>query len=284
MTAGVQNAPDPGVRFEFGRNWKSFLQTLDEPRILAAEKSLKEMLDTGDLKGKRFLDAGCGSGLFSLAARRLGAAVHSFDADIESVECTQELKRRFFSNDSDKEWTIEKNSILDLRYLNSLKLFDIVYSWGVLHHTGNMKQALENITHPVAPNGKLFIAIYNDQGRTSRCWSKIKRIYNLDPKVFRHVISGLAFIRLWGPTLVRDLLRGRPGSTWKSYGRQRGMSPWHDVIDWVGGYPFEVAKPEGIFDFYHRKGFTLTKLKTCGGGHGCNEFVFENQNQPDMKS
>jgi 2-polyprenyl-6-hydroxyphenyl methylase/3-demethylubiquinone-9 3-methyltransferase len=53
------------------------------------------------------------------------------------------------------------------------------------------------------------------------------------------------------------------------------MSPWRDVVDWVGGYPFEVARPEEIFEFFKSKGLVLGKFKTCGGGHGCNEFVFE---------
>jgi hypothetical protein len=52
------------------------------------------------------------------------------------------------------------------------------------------------------------------------------------------------------------------------------MSPWRDLIDWVGGYPFEVAKPEAILDFYLRRGFTLKRLVTCGGSLGCNEYVF----------
>lgn len=55
------------------------------------------------------------------------------------------------------------------------------------------------------------------------------------------------------------------------------MSHWHDWIDWVGGYPFEVAKPELIFDFYRDRGFTLHNMTTCGGGGGCNEFVFIRQ-------
>jgi 2-polyprenyl-6-hydroxyphenyl methylase/3-demethylubiquinone-9 3-methyltransferase len=75
--------------------------------------------------------------------------------------------------------------------------------------------------------------------------------------------------------MVRDILRGKPFHTWRNYSSFRGMSPWRDVVDWVGGYPFEVAKPEEIFDFYRKKRFILTRLKTCGGGRGCNEFVFE---------
>src|SRR5205807_1220787 len=121
---------------------------------------LKEMLECETLAGKTFLDIGSGSGLFSLAARRLGAKVHSFDFDSNSFGCTQELRNRYFAGDPD--WRVEQGSALDGDYMASLGLFDIVYSWGVLHHTGKMWRALANAALPVADGGKLFIAIYND--------------------------------------------------------------------------------------------------------------------------
>ena len=85
---------------------------------------------------------------------------------------------------------------------------------------------------------------------------------------------GPAFVRLWGPTIIRDIFRGRPFTTWRDRKASRGMSPWVDVVDWVGGWPFEVARPDDVFYFMRDKGFRLEQLKTCGGGHGCNEYVF----------
>src|SRR6266545_5844853 len=144
-----------GARFEFGKNWTRFLAGLDGQRIAQAEESLRAMLETTGLKGKSFLDIGSGSGLFSLAARRLGARVHSFDYDPQSVACAAELRRRYFPGDA--QWVVEEGSALDADYLARLGKFDIVYSWGVLHHTGRMWQALENAQLPVAPGGRLFI-------------------------------------------------------------------------------------------------------------------------------
>lgn len=264
-----------GDRFAFGENWARFLRMVDDDRICQAEQSLREKLHMKHLRGKRFLDIGSGSGLFSLAARRLGAAVHSIDYDPHSVACTKELKCRYFPDDS--KWDVECGSVLDKDYLETLGQWDVVYSWGVLHHTGNMLRALDNVTHLVSDNGMLFISIYNDQGRASAHWLKVKQAYNLLPRGLRWLVLCPAAVRLWGPTLLRDLIGGNPFHTWLNYSRGtlRGMSPWRDVVDWVGGLPFEVAKPEEIWHFYRERGFLLEELTTCAGGHGCNEFVFK---------
>lgn len=233
------------------------------------------MLEIDNLNGESFLDIGSGSGLFSLAARRLGAKVHSFDYDPFSVACTLELKRRYFLDDAN--WIIGQGSVLDMDYLNSLGEFDTVYSWGVLHHTGNMWQALENVVPLVRNGGKLFISIYNDQGNASRRWRALKKFYNRSSKSVRlMIVLGVGVMSQTYAALVRLYLGQNPlpFKAWADKKKNRGMSVWHDLVDWVGGYPFEVAKPEEIFDFYRKKGFVLTKLKTCGGGLGCNEFVF----------
>jgi 2-polyprenyl-6-hydroxyphenyl methylase/3-demethylubiquinone-9 3-methyltransferase len=260
-----------GRRFEFGANWARFLCLVDEDHIRLAEQSLRTMLAVDDLVGKRFLDVGSGSGLFSLAARRLGATVRSFDYDPKSVACTVELKRRFFPDDP--EWQIEEGSALDDDYLKTLGVWDVVFSWGVLHHTGAMWQALDHVAGLVAGGGRMFIAVYNDQGRQSLMWKKVKQAYCALPQPLRPLVLAVALIRLWGPTAIRDFSKLTPGASWRNY-RERGMSPWHDVVDWVGGLPFEVAKPEDIFSFCQTRGFQLDRLKTCGGGLGCNEFVF----------
>ena len=262
-----------GERFSFGANWARYLRALGPERIDEAKRSLLNMLELDSLMGRSFLDVGSGSGLFSLAARMLGARVHSFDYDPQSVACAGELRRRYFPEDD--QWRIEQGSVLDTKYLDGLGEFDVVYSWGVLHHTGAMEQALANVTALVRRGGLLFISIYNDQGRISRQWRWVKRTYNSLPGALKGLVLWPVAIQMWFTTMLRDLVVGRPFSTWRNYKRTRGMSPWWDIVDWVGGYPFEVARPERIFDFFRQRGFTLIRLKTCGGGLGCNEFVFQ---------
>lgn len=263
-----------GERFEFGRNWARFLASLTEPQIQSAMESLRRMLGAETLRDRTFLDVGCGSGLFSLAARRLGARVHSFDYDPHSVGCTQELRRRYFAGDDG--WVIEEGSALDAGYLGGLGRFDIVYSWGVLHHTGAMWEALGNMVPLVSPGGLLFIAIYNDQGTPSRRWAAVKRFYNRSSKPVRFAVALAVFAKEYWRRMLKDFLKLRPFDSIRNYeGKRRGMTAWRDHIDWVGGYPFEVARPEELFEFYRQRGFRLKKLVTCRGSVGCVELVLK---------
>ena len=272
-------------RFEFGRNWCLFLDSINEERIYLAEKSLMTMLKMDNLRGKHFLDVGCGSGLFSLVARRLGATVHSFDYDPQSVACAQELKQRFFPDDD--SWIIEAGSILDESYVARLGTFDIVYSWGVLHHTGAMWKAMENVVKAVSERGLLYIAIYNRQLFFSGYWRRVKRFYSRASWLVRKALEWGFYLYFALGLFLADIVRGRNPSDRHSGRGRRGMNFFRDIVDWIGGWPFEVATPEEIFRFYRDRGFALAELKTCGAKHGCNEFVFVRHKvllQPPMPS
>lgn len=277
--------------FAFGANWRRFLETVDEERIARAVGSLSRMLGEGAFAGRRFLDVGCGSGLFSLAAHRLGAEVVSIDVDADSVACARELRDRFAPDASD--WEIRTGSALDAELLAALGQFDIVYSWGVVHHTGAMWDAIDLLQKRVAPGGLLWLAIYNDQGFTSRVWMLVKRGHQRLPRwlqmpyvilvggtwmawrgVLRVVQAGLA--KMLPRTSAAE---AQPSETEaaQTLGRARdprGMHWWYDLVDWIGGWPFEVAKPEEVFQFLTQRGFELVELKTVGGRLGCNEYVF----------
>jgi 2-polyprenyl-6-hydroxyphenyl methylase/3-demethylubiquinone-9 3-methyltransferase len=260
-------------RFRFGRNWQSYLSVVDDARIVAGEKSVRDLLGVSDLKGKTFLDIGCGSGLFSLAATRLGASrVHSFDYDPDSVSATLALREQTGLNHA--SWTVERGDVLSEEYVASLGKFDFVYSWGVLHHTGNLWAALDAASRPVVSGGRLAIAIYNDQGLRSRGWTAVKRLYNRG-MLGRAIVVGTFVPYFAGLGAAYDVIHARnPLRRYFDYRSARGMSVVHDWIDWLGGYPFEVAKPEQIFEHFQLRGFALERLRT-NNGQGCNEFVFQ---------
>ncbi|MEU6221633.1 class I SAM-dependent methyltransferase [Streptomyces sp. NPDC047022] len=263
-----------GRRFAFGRNWLRFGTLIDEERIADARTSLEAALGTSDLTGRSFLDVGCGSGLFSLAALRMGARVRSFDYDPDSVRAAGRVRREFAP---DSDWSIQRASILDAAFVARLERADIVYSWGVLHHTGDLWAAVEATCGLVAPGGTLYVSIYNDQGLESRMWTAVKRRYNMSGSLGRQLLlaGSMLYLGRHYPLKAAHQFVGRvQGSAGRPVPRPRGMSRKHDLVDWVGGYPFQVAAPEEVFTFCRERDFALRHLKTCKGGIGCNEFVF----------
>lgn len=261
------------LRFAFGQNWLRFLDRVGDERIRAAEESLRAALREDDLHGRTFLDAGCGSGLFSLAAERLGAErVHAFDHDPDSVACTERIRQ--LHSYGGAAWRIERGDLTDAAYCSSLGTFDVVYSFGVLHHTGAMWRAFDNLVPTVAPGGLLYLSIYNDQGLASRRWARVKRLYHRLPPRLRPLYAGV----VWTPFEARDAARGALHGpreylrTWTH--RDRGMSRWHDIVDWVGGYPFEVARPDQVFERGRAHGLELVGLFTVRSALACNTYLF----------
>ncbi|MCU0624974.1 MAG: class I SAM-dependent methyltransferase [Gemmatimonadaceae bacterium] len=261
---GVEAAPGTPDRFAFGANWARFLETLDDRAIAEADAALARLLGTRALAGQRVLDIGSGSGLHSLAAWRLGADVTSFDYDADSVACTRTLQGRYAGDDA--RWrVVGQGSVLDRAFLERLGTFDVVYSWGVLHHTGALRQAVDNAIARVRPGGRLVIALYNDQGWISDYWIRVKRWYNAGP--VGRVAMTVAHLPYLALRVLVRLARGR-------LALERGMSLWHDYVDWLGGWPFEVASPATVAGWVAPAGFVLEREFLVGNRQGCNEFVF----------
>ena len=263
------------MRFRFGKNWKNFAEIITEDKILESEKNLKKFLELENLKGKTFLDVGCGSGLSSLAAKRMGATVTSYDYDLESVECSKNLKNKFFRNDN--SWKIIQGDILDSTFCKSLGFFDIIYAWGVLHHTGDQWKAMKNIKYNTRDESLIYLALYNDQGSTSKIWRIIKQMYSKVPFFLKPLYVLLMssytelkrFLYLSIKFQLFEYFR-----TFKNYKNNRGMSYWYDMVDWIGGYPFEVSKPHEVFNFFKDE-YNLENFHSEGKGKGNNLYLFK---------
>jgi len=260
-------------RFEFGANWLDFARHLRIEQIAKAEQSLCGLLGCDTLAGRRFLDIGSGSGLFSLAARRLGARVHSFDFDASSVECTTHL-RDLYCPGADG-WTVEHGSILDGNYVRTLGTFDVVYSWGVLHHTGSMDAALGAAARLVSPFGLFAFALYH---RTLMCgfWRWEKRWYaGASSEAQRRARAiYIALLR------ARFIFSGRDFEAYVAgYENGRGMDFNHDVHDWMGGFPYESIGGPEVDAIMRRLGCVRvhgegTPLTVGIFGSGCDEYLY----------
>jgi 2-polyprenyl-3-methyl-5-hydroxy-6-metoxy-1,4-benzoquinol methylase len=264
--------------FSFGQNWKAFLdEALDSDRIQQATIGTRELLRLESLAGLTFADVGCGSGLFSYVAHSLGAErIVSFDLDPISVECCRQIRATV---GDPINWKVQQGSVLDQQFLEKLGTFDVVYSWGVLHHTGNMWQAVRNAATLVRPEGKFALAIYNrleyntlQRWRGSHKWLRIKKLYNSSGNSIRRVME----LSLAAKDVAAMLVRLRnPVTEVNAYRNNRGMSWWHDIRDWLGGYPYEFASAGEVFTFCHDElGMTLLRLQSTSS-IGCHEFLFQ---------
>lgn len=262
--------------FEFGHNWQEFLESLTDERTETARQSLLDFLQLSSLQGHSFLDIGCGSGLFSYCAHRLGASrVESFDVDSLSVKCCEHMHEL---EGKPADWRISHGSVLDDDFIKQMGQFDVVYAWGCLHHTGHMWRAIENAANCVAPGGLFYLAIYNKKRSglmNSTSWLRIKKLYNRSPRAGKLIMEWL-----YGGSLLLSKLFSlkNPARYVREYKQKRGMRWSRDLTDWIGGYPYECASVQELFDFirHQRSDFCLVNLKTAKG-LGCHELLFKRQ-------
>ena len=260
------------THFEFGENWLAYLEQVSDRNIREAITGLQRLFPDGELRGRRFLDIGCGSGLSLLAALELGASeVVGLDIDENSVEASSRCLRRFAPH---APWRVSQASVLDLDPARHGR-YDAVHSWGVLHHTGNLWLALEKAASLVSEQGLLAIALYR---KSPMCgfWEKEKRFYSSAPSWIQAPVRWL----FQAAVLANKARTGEnPLSFIRDYPRKRGMSWKYDAHDWLGGYPYESATRDETHARLASLGFEMVRERVPDVvgrgllGTGCNEFV-----------
>lgn len=255
------------ISFSFGENWKVYLADLSESTVGHATRSFTDFTRLKGLQEHTFLDLGCGSGLNSLVAFRLGAKqIVSVDIDPNSIDCVTQLRERYAQRAN--RWSIVSGSALDKAFVESLGSFSYVYSYGVLHHTGAMWRAFDNVYPRVQAGGFLHLGIYN-RHRNSARWLKVKQLCNRYPKTALPAFKA-SYILL---AYLQSIAQFRsPAAFDREYRSHRGMSIWRDIDDWFGGLPYEYAAPGEIVNFFADRGFCLLRLRDASTG--CNEFLF----------
>ncbi|MBK8174919.1 MAG: class I SAM-dependent methyltransferase [Rhodospirillales bacterium] len=269
---------DRGTHFEFGKNWTAYSLTVTEDDIARSMREMRRMLGRESLHGLRFLDIGCGSGIHALAALRLGAAmVTAIDIDPHSVGAARALIGQHWAQ---ANYLIREGNVF-LLTPDDLGHFDLVYSWGVLHHTGDMWTAIRRAAGFVEPGGTLAIALYR---KTPMCafWRWEKRRYTRGGPFFRGAAIGV-FV---AARVLRDAVRLKnPMAKIRVHNEKRGMKWYTDVIDWLGGYPYESASPKEVAAFLEPIGFrpraTFKARRDLGLlGSGNAEYTFEKAGPP----
>jgi len=261
------------MQFDFGRNWADYsAHALNVVRVREAREAFATLLEpAGTVTGKRFVDIGFGQGLGLLSARAMGASVVGLDIN---PTCGEVLARNaaWFPELPAIDFPVIIGSILDadtvrrLREASGGEGFDVVHSWGVLHHTGDMELAVRNAASLVRPGGHLVVALYNRHW-SSPAWRAIKRAYCLSPAPVRRLMVMALMPVIYA---AKWLVTGRD-----PHRQARGMDFRYDVIDWVGGYPYEYASRDEVLAMVEPLGFRCVSCLASEVPTGCNQFAFE---------
>lgn len=254
------------ITFSFGKNWMDLNRSITEEEINKAKQDLDIWIGKENIEGKRVLDLGSGSGIHSLSLLMLGAGeLVSFDYDPNSVTATT---HHWEKKGKPANWKVLHGSVLDKDFISTLGKFDLVYSWGVLHHTGSMWEAINNALTMVKDNGLFYLTIYKDDDYANSI--KLKERYNAASPAGKKMIEYSHISKI----MMKRAARLKNPFTWNEK-LERGMNIYHDLIDWLGGLPYEAASEDEMLKWGIENNLKLKRI-LCRGNYGsCNYYLFQ---------
>jgi 2-polyprenyl-6-hydroxyphenyl methylase/3-demethylubiquinone-9 3-methyltransferase len=266
------------LEFDFGKNWFDFsMNALNAAKVVQAKRDFKALTAGIDIRGKSFLDIGFGQGLSLLTAAEMGAQVVGCEVNPRCPDVLRRNQMRFFAGLRDKNIKFYVGSILDDTSVRDLRgytvnedgCYEVVHSWGVLHHTGDMRKGIQNVASLVRKPGYLILALYNRHW-SSPFWKYIKWIYCHSPKWMQEALITFFYPVIYSAKWI--VTKQNPAEM------NRGMDFYYDVVDWVGGYPFEYVSIKEVKTLMTHLGFEMIRMIPARVPTGCNQFVFQRRN------
>ncbi len=218
--------------------------------LQGALKHIQELFPEG-VKCKRVLDGGSGSGMISVAFAVMGADVTGVDvtpkcvengcknADLFGVQC-RFLKRNLLSLDLCGE------------------TFDIIYNWGVLHHTQDARKSFTNLAKHLKPGGEMIVAVYL-KTVLSGFWNFLRIFYQESPQVFKTLFLNTGSIFLNGVDYFNNLFFN------KERYMMRGTNNKEILNDWFG-VPYRTFHTyEEVFEWFRENGLEYQLVNSATG-------------------
>lgn len=236
------------------------LWTQHLPKIEKQIEFLNKLIGRDNIENKIVLDAGCGTGIAAISFKKLGAnKVIGIDISKKSLLTAKKLaeeagvKLKFITGD-----------LLNLPLKGN---FDIIHSFGALHHTGDTKGAFANLINLLGENGQFYLALY---------WR-----------------TRLTFLHQF----IRKILRLLPESAWEPISKfitkfmvgkkktQRGFDGYGEALDWLCVPHRDHYRPEEIkkwFKEYNMQSELL--VKQTGRFKSTSNFVIRGFKVQDKKT
>ncbi|MFQ6107920.1 MAG: class I SAM-dependent methyltransferase [Candidatus Aminicenantales bacterium] len=237
------------------------------PEYAASKKHWALFFDPEEVLNKSVLDAGCGTGVFSIIFARMGAlSVVGIDISKRSLERAQRQADQLGLQNA----TFQKVNMLRLPFTDAC--FDIVWSWGSVHHTADPFGCLAELIRVLKPGGSLLVAVYRRTGLTFLHETLRKGLIRLPSKYWIPFSRFLSLVAAPGISLFKKRDKSRKGEKLEQL-----------LFDWFFVPIRHSYLPEEIKSFLVKRGLVIKKyLPFSGRFNSTSNFIFKARKQTHL--